>query len=241
MKFSIFGLIAVLALTVSTLTATPIYTLGLPCGPSSSYQECVYSNIVAFPTSVYADSGSSFNSWAGGSSQNDWQSRTVSDFSYWEGAGSDVNGHWWQSIGGNSASTAESNSWSDYFSYGCCEPDWWQDIFAASNSKTVSQSGWSESLRFDGLEIIHTVMSWGNSIDTWDTYTRQSGASYYPGGSSTYSSESRSSGTYVTAPWGNYFEERYPAPSTATPEPSAFVLSLVGGLMFAVGSWRKNK
>lgn len=239
MKFSIFGLIAILTLTVATVTAAPLYTLGLPCGPS--YQECVYGNIVAFPSSVYADSGNNYTSWSGGTSQNAWQSRTVSDFSYWEGAGSDVSGNWWQSIGGYSDSTAESSSWSDYFSFGCCEPYWWQDIFAASSSKTVSQSGWSESLRFDGLEIIHTVMSWGNSTDTWDTYSRQSGASYYTGGSSTYSSESRSGGTYVTAPWVNYFEERYPAPSTETPESSAFILSIGGGLMLAIGKWRRNK
>lgn len=236
MKF-IFGIIASLILTVTTAKAAPIYTLGLPCGPG--YQECVYSNIVTFPTSVTTDSGNNFNSWAGGTSQNTWQSRTVSDFRYWEGAGSDANGSWWQSIGGDSASTAESSSWSDYFIYGCCEPDWWQDIVAVSNSKTVSQSGWSESLRFDGLEIIHTVMSWGNSTDTWDTYSRQSGASYYPGGSSSYDNESRASGTFVTPPWGNYFEERYPAPSTATPEPSALLLSL-GGLMIAIGGWRKK-
>lgn len=229
MKFKmLFAVIATfLALTVSIATATPVYNLGLPCGPGMSV--CEYNYTVSFPALVTYDGGNSSTFSPGATSQYVWSSQTVMESGYWAGAASNGNGSWWQAISGYSTSTVNFETWSDYFSYGCCEPDWWDDIVTINKNKTVSSSGWVESIISDGTTITHMYTTWGNSTDTWDTYSRQSGASYYTGGSYSYNNESRSDGVYFSEPWSTYFEERYPAnPSTATPEPSALVLSLGG-------------
>lgn len=241
MKFNtLFGIIVVFGLTVSTAMATPIYNLGLPCGPGN--QVCDYKYTITNPLGVYTDGDTNTTYGPGLSNFYEWSKNTVVDSMYWEDAANEGNGKWWQSKAGFSTSTVDFNTVSDYFTFGCCEPDWWNDIFTKNNNTTIGQNGWVETLISDGTTITYTYSAWGNSTDYWDTYSKQSGASYSSNGSSSFESIYKAKGKFVSDPWNVLFTEQYSDPANKTPEPSGLFLSLGGGLML-VGSrlWRRKK
>jgi len=216
--------------------ASPIYDLGLPCGPNS----VVGCNYGYYTTTTTTSSGNSFYFYnePGRTIESRWSYANTNRNDYNEYAGADQFG-WWQGVSGYGLMETSSSGFSDDFRYGCCSPDWWEDVFSSGSYYSLSQSGWGTSLYSDRAAITLTTFGWGEFSESWSNYYRNAGATYWPGSYWSFDNASWSGGGSGSF-WNYFSQESYPAgPGGATPEPLSLLMT--GGGLLSLGTLRFRK
>ncbi len=231
-----FKMFFAMFLLASLCVASPVYDLGLPCGPNSVVG-CLYNNFNTSTTTT-SGSGSMFYSEPGRTLESRWQSATKNQNDNNEYAGTESSG-WWQGIANFGLAETSSFSFSDDYRYGSGNGvDWWEDYFSSGSYYSLGQWGSGVSLWSDWTTITLTTWAWGNSSESWDNFFKNAGGANWLGGSSSFNNTSWASGGSGSS-WSNFSQESYPDPSFnagAVPEP--LNLFLTGGGLVLLGLFR---